>query len=84
MAHQLAALGVDIIEAGFPIASKATWKPCWPWNGSAAMCRCAALARLLPGSIFLAAAEALKPANIPRAWHVFLATSDLHLQAKLH
>jgi 2-isopropylmalate synthase len=42
----------------------------------------AALARARKDDI-LAAAEALKPAKSPRM-HVFLATSDLHLQAKLH
>jgi len=39
MARQLAALGVDIIEAGFPIASlAATSKPCKPLRKKSVMC----------------------------------------------
>ena len=82
MAHQLAALGVDIIEAGFPIASKGDLEAVMAVAKEVREVPIAALARARKDDI-LAAAEALKPAKFPRM-HVFLATSDLHLQAKLH
>jgi 2-isopropylmalate synthase len=82
MAHQLAALGVDIIEAGFPIASKGDLEAVLAVAREVREVPIAALARARKDDI-LAAAEALKPAKSPRM-HVFLATSDLHLQAKLH
>ena len=82
MAHQLAALGVDIIEAGFPIASKGDLEAVLAVSKEIRDVPIAALARARKDDI-LAAAEALKPAKYPRM-HVFLATSDLHLQAKLH
>ena len=82
MAHQLAALGVDIIEAGFPIASRGDLEAVIAVAKEVKEVPIAALARARKDDI-LAAAEALKPAKSPRM-HVFLATSDLHLQAKLH
>jgi 2-isopropylmalate synthase len=82
MAHQLAALGVDIIEAGFPIASRGDLEAVIAVAKEVKEVPIAALARARKDDI-LAAAEALKPAKYPRM-HVFLATSDLHLQAKLH
>ena len=82
MAHQLAALGVDIIEAGFPIASKGDLEAVMAVSREVREVPIAALARARKDDI-LAAAEALKPAKFPRM-HVFLATSDLHLQVKLH
>jgi 2-isopropylmalate synthase len=82
MAHQLAALGVDIIEAGFPIASSGDLEAVQAVAQEVREVPIAALARARKDDI-LAAAEALKPAASPRM-HVFLATSDLHLQAKLH
>ena len=82
MAHQLAALGVDVIEAGFPIASKGDLEAVLAVSREVREVPIAALARARRDDI-LAAAEALKPALSPRM-HVFLATSDLHLQAKLH
>jgi len=82
MAHQLAALGVDVIEAGFPIASKGDLDAVMAVASEVKDVPIAALARARKDDI-LAAAEALKPAKSPRM-HVFLATSDLHLQAKLH
>ncbi len=80
MAHQLAALGVDIIEAGFPIASKGDLEAVLAVAKEVREVPVAALARARKDDI-LAAAEALKPAKYPRM-HVFLATSDLHLSAK--
>jgi 2-isopropylmalate synthase len=82
MAHQLAALGVDVIEAGFPIASKGDLEAVLAVAQEVKEVPIAALARARKDDI-MAAVEALKPANYPRM-HVFLATSDLHLQAKLH
>jgi 2-isopropylmalate synthase len=82
MARQLAALGVDIIEAGFPIASRGDLEAVQAVAKEVRDVPIAALARARRDDI-LAAAEALKPAKAPRM-HVFLATSDLHLQAKLH
>jgi 2-isopropylmalate synthase len=82
LARQLAALGVDIIEAGFPIASKGDLEAVLAVAKEVRDVPIAALARARKDDI-LAAAEALKPAKSPRM-HVFLATSDLHLQVKLH
>jgi 2-isopropylmalate synthase len=82
MAHQLAALGVDVIEAGFPIASKGDLEAVLAVAKEVQEVPIAALARARKDDI-MAAVEALKPAKYPRM-HVFLATSDLHLQAKLH
>ncbi len=82
MARQLAALGVDIIEAGFPIASKGDLEAVIAVSKEVRDVPIAALARARKDDV-LAAAEALKPAKTPRM-HVFLATSDLHLQVKLH
>jgi 2-isopropylmalate synthase len=82
MARQLAALGVDIIEAGFPIASRGDLEAVQAVAKEVRDVPIAALARARKDDI-LAAVEALKPAKLPRM-HVFLATSDLHLQAKLH
>jgi len=82
MAHQLAALGVDIIEAGFPIASRGDLEAVQAVAREVRDVPIAALARARKEDV-LAAAEALKTAKTPRM-HVFLATSDLHLQVKLH
>ena len=82
MAHQLAALGVDVIEAGFPIASRGDLEAVTAVAQEVREVPIAALARARKDDV-LAAVEALKPAKSPRM-HVFLATSDLHLQAKLH
>jgi 2-isopropylmalate synthase len=82
MARQLAALGVDTIEAGFPIASKGDLDAVIAVSKEVRDVPIAALARARKEDV-LAAAEALKPAKTPRM-HVFLATSDLHLQVKLH
>jgi 2-isopropylmalate synthase len=82
MAHQLAALGVDVIEAGFPISSRGDLEAVQAVAREVTEVPIAALARARKDDI-LAAVEALKPAKSPRM-HVFLATSDLHLQVKLH
>ena len=81
MAHQLERLGVDVIEAGFPIASDGDFKAV---NAVSVECRestIAALCRTVEGDIFRAA-DALKRANRSRL-HTFVATSDIHLEYKL-
>jgi 2-isopropylmalate synthase len=81
LAHQLDRLGVDVIEAGFPIASDGDFESV---KAIAAVVRrpiIAGLARACQPDIERAW-EALKDAAHPRI-HVFLATSDIHLQYKL-
>ena len=82
MARQLAALGVDVIEAGFPIASRGDLEAVRLVAQEIRDVPIAALARAKKEDV-AAALEALKPAAAPRL-HVFLATSDLHLHAKLN
>jgi len=81
MARALDALGVDIIEAGFPIASPADAEATRQVALEVRRPVIAALARCRPMDID-EAAKALEPAERKRI-HTFLATSDLHLQAKL-
>ncbi|MBS1817409.1 MAG: 2-isopropylmalate synthase [Acidobacteria bacterium] len=81
MARALDALGVDIIEAGFPIASPADAEATRQVALEVRRPVIAALARCRPKDIE-EAARALEPAERKRI-HTFLATSDLHLSAKL-
>ncbi len=81
MARQLAALGVDIIEAGFPIASDADAEAVRMIATHVRGPVIAALARCSPADIDRAG-WALVPAARRRI-HVFIATSDLHLERKL-
>ena len=81
MAGALDALGVDIIEAGFPIASPADSEAVRQIASKVTRPVIAALARTRKADIE-EAARALAPARRSRI-HTFLATSDLHLQAKL-
>jgi 2-isopropylmalate synthase len=81
MATKLEELGVDIIEAGFPIASEGDFAAV---KAIAAHCRnvkVAALCRTAEQDVSRAA-EALKNAAHPRI-HTFVATSDIHLEHKL-
>jgi len=84
VAGQLAALGVDIIEAGFPAASP---------GDLAAVQRIAGEVGSEDGPVIAGLARAT-PGDIDRAWegvgeaahpriHTFLATSDLHMERKL-
>jgi 2-isopropylmalate synthase len=81
MAAKLVELGVDILEAGFPIASEGDFEAVdavsreFPWVSVAA------LARSNKGDVERAA-QSLKNAKRPRI-HTFLATSDIHLKYKL-
>ena len=81
MARALDALGVDIIEAGFPIASPADSEAVRQIAAGVRRPVIAALARTRSQDIE-EAARALGPAERSRI-HTFLATSDLHLSAKL-
>jgi 2-isopropylmalate synthase len=81
MAHQLAALGVDVLEAGFAIASQGDLESIRAIAKEVRGPRIASLARCKRDDIE-AAARAIEPAPVNRI-HVFLASSDLHLEAKL-
>jgi 2-isopropylmalate synthase len=81
MARALDALGVDVIEAGFPIASPADAEAVSQIAREVRRPVVAALARCRTADID-EAARALEPAGRPRI-HTFLATSDLHLERKL-
>ena len=81
LARALDALGVDIIEAGFPIASAADAEAVRQIAAEVRRPTIAALARARPQDIE-EAASALEPAERSRI-HTFLATSDLHLASKL-
>ena len=81
MAHQLARLGVDIIEAGFAIASQGDFNSVNAVAKEVRGPRIASLARCKREDIETAA-RAVEPAPKNRI-HAFLATSDLHLAAKL-
>ena len=81
MAVKLQELGVDIIEAGFPIASEGDFVAV---QAVAAECRnvtVAALCRTADQDV-ARAADALSGAAHPRI-HTFVATSDIHLEHKL-
>src|SRR5467141_5176243 len=81
LARKLQTLGVDIIEAGFPIASDGDFAAV---KAVAAECRevtVAALCRTAELDV-RRAAEALRGAAHPRI-HTFVATSDIHLEYKL-
>ncbi|MDZ4800108.1 MAG: 2-isopropylmalate synthase [Bryobacteraceae bacterium] len=81
LAERLVALGVDILEAGFPIASDGDTEAVgavsreFPWVQVAALARCTRLD-------IERAAQALSHAKRPRI-HTFIATSDVHLKFKL-
>src|SRR5919198_695672 len=81
LARQLDALGVDVIEAGFPAASQGDLRGVQLVAEAVKRPIIAALARCHDGDIDRAA-EALEPASRKRI-HVFIATSDLHLEQKL-
>jgi len=82
MAKQLAVLGVDVIEAGFPIASRGDLEAVRAVAKEVRHVPIAALARARKEDV-AAAVEALEHAADSRL-HIFLATSDLHLQVKLN
>src|SRR6204780_4053964 len=81
LARKLVELGVDILEAGFPIASDGDFEAVdavsreFPWVQVAALARCTRMD-------VERAAESLRKARRPRI-HTFIATSDIHLKHKL-
>jgi 2-isopropylmalate synthase len=85
VARQLARLNVDVIEAGFPAASpgemEAVRRIATEVGGAKGAPAIAALARCVPADV-TAAAAALEGARRSQL-HVFIATSDIHLQHKL-
>lgn len=81
VAQQLKRLNVDIIEAGFPIASVGDFEAVKEIASSVRGITIAGLARTNKEDVDRAY-EALKTADKPRI-HVFVATSDIHLKAKL-
>ncbi|EAU55551.1 2-isopropylmalate synthase [Mariprofundus ferrooxydans] len=82
VAHALAALGVDIIEAGFPIASPGDFEAVHRIASEVHGPCIAGLARAAEGDI-RRAAEAIKPAGDHGRIHTFIATSPIHMEAKL-
>ncbi len=81
IAHQLAQMGVDIIEAGFPIASPGDFRAVHEIAETIKGPTIAGLARCVEADI-ARCAEAVMPARKPRI-HVFLATSAIHRKFKL-
>ncbi len=81
LAQKLEALGVDIIEAGFPVASTGDFEAVQRVSRAMRSASVAALARCRREDISLAW-NAVRDARHPRI-HAFLATSDIHLACKL-
>jgi 2-isopropylmalate synthase len=81
IAHQLVALGVDIIEAGFPISSPGDFESVNTLSKELSGVTVCGLTRARFKDIDCAA-EALKPAERPRI-HTGLGVSENHLQFKL-
>lgn len=80
-AKRLEALGVDVIEAGFPIASPQDFESVQAIAESCQNVEVCALARCNEKDIDCAI-RALEKASCPRV-HVFIATSEIHMQHKL-
>lgn len=81
VAHQLARLGVDVIEGGFPITSPGDFEAVEQMAKKVKGPEICALARCVKKDIE-AAWGAVKSAKRPRI-HVFIATSDIHMEKKL-
>lgn len=81
IAKQLEALGVDVIEAGFPRASKGDFEAVKAIANEVKNSTVAGLCRAIKADIDCAY-EAIKDANHPRI-HTFIATSDIHMKYKL-
>lgn len=81
LAKQLELLRVDIIEAGFAIASPGDFKAVQGIARAVKDVRVASLSRTLEKDI-LSSYEALKDAVSPRI-HTFIATSEIHMRHKL-
>src|SRR3954463_13222222 len=81
MARKLVELQVDVLEAGFPIASEGDFEAVQKVGSEFSDVAVAALARCSTGDIERAA-RALETAKRPRI-HTFIATSPIHLKHKL-
>src|ERR1700712_9128 len=81
IAQQLARLGVDIIEAGFPIASPGDFEAVQTIAQQVDGPIICALARAQPGDV-ARAGEALRDAERPRI-HTFMSTSDIHIEFQM-
>src|SRR2546426_4710113 len=81
MARKLVELGVDILEAGFPIASDGDFEAVDVISREFSWAKIAALARACTLDVERAA-QSLKHARRPRI-HTFIATSEIHLKYKL-
>ncbi|MCY4588478.1 MAG: 2-isopropylmalate synthase [Bryobacterales bacterium] len=82
VAKNLVEMGVDLLEAGFPIASVGDYEAVRAVSREFPETRVAALARTVPRDIDRAL-DALDKAKNPRL-HCFIATSEIHLKYKLH
>jgi 2-isopropylmalate synthase len=82
MAEQLELLGVDVMEAGFPIASDGDFEAVREIAKRITNCQVAGLSRIRENDISRAW-EAIQYAKMPRI-HTFVATSDIHLKYKLN
>jgi len=82
MARQLERLNVDVIEAGFPIASEGDFQAVKAISKEIRSSTVAALCRACSQDIDRAW-EALQEARRPRI-HTFIATSEIHMKYKLH
>jgi len=74
-------MGVDVVEAGFPVASQGDWEAVHAIAGALKNTVVCGLARAKPADID-AAAEALKPAARRRI-HTFISTSEQHMRYQL-
>jgi 2-isopropylmalate synthase len=81
IAHALQEMGVDIIEAGFPISSPGDFRAVQRISAEIRECVVCGLTRAIPADID-AAAEALRGAARPRI-HTGLGVSDVHIRHKL-
>lgn len=81
MARQLCELGVDVVEAGFPVASQGDFESVQTIASECRGVTVAALSRTAERDVQVAG-EALRRARRSRI-HTFVATSDIHLEHKL-
>src|SRR5918994_249712 len=81
IAHQLARLGVDVIEAGFPIASPGDFEAVQAIAREVEGPIIAGLARAHTADVDRAA-QAVRDAERPRV-HTFISTSDIHIEHQL-
>jgi len=81
IAHQLARLGVDIIEAGFPIASKGDFESVKLIAEQVKGSRIAGLARAIEQDVRVCW-DAVRGAEVPRI-HTFISTSPIHMKYQI-